>query len=226
MCFHDKKFSIVCLMVVSICFLTGCNGLQKESGSDMGNNTDSQANALVSSTSYSSDGSFNTSFQKSVSKNLPDSNSVEKSSSSFSENVSSTKSVTSKELTENYDNFKKTVEAMQADKISKIIMVEYVQGNGTAYSLENEGVIKRWFSIIKKLKYSSKPFKSAVGLGYEINVYEGGKRYYLGTWLDEWVYNITSNDTIIYIENYDELKSEIEQLKKDTKAYSKIVDLP
>ena len=105
-------------------------------------------------------------------------------------------------------------------------MVEYVQGKGTAYSLENKQTIKRWISIIKKLEFSSEPFVGTAGLGYEIDVYEGEKKYYIGTWMDKWVYNITNLDTIIYIENYDELRPEIEQLKEDTKTYGKIVDLP
>ncbi len=154
------------------------------------------------------------------------SDSVEKITSTFPENISSTENVTSEQLTENYNNFKQTVDSIQADKINKIIMVEYVQGRGTAYALENEKIIKRWISIIKKLEFSSKPFVSTVGLGYEIDVYEENKKIFLGTWLDKWVYNITNLDTIIYIENYDELRLEIEQLKEDTKAYGKIVDLP
>ena len=154
------------------------------------------------------------------------SDSVEEITSTFPENISSTENVTSEQLTENYNNFKQTVDSIQADKINKIIMVEYVQGRGTAYSLENEKIIKRWISIIKKLEFSSKPFVSTVGLGYEIDVYEENKKIFLGTWLDKWVYNITNLDTIIYIENYDELRLEIEQLKEDTKAYGKIVDLP
>ena len=154
------------------------------------------------------------------------SDSVEKITSTFPENISSTENVTSEQLTENYNNFKQTVDSIQADKINKIIMVEYVQGRGTAYALENEKIIKRWISIIKKLEFSSKPFVSTVGLGYEIDVYEENKKIFLGTWLDKWVYNITNLDTIIYIENYDELRLEMEQLKEDTKAYGKIVDLP
>ena len=226
MCFYDKKIFILSLMVVSICFLTSCNDLYEGSSLNMSNNTDSKANVLVSSASYSSNISPDTSPNKNISKNQSSSNSVEKSSSAFSQNISSAESVSSEQLTENYNNFKQTVDSIQADKISKIIMVEYVQGKGTAYSLENEQTVKRWISIIKKLKFSSKPFVGVAGLGYEIDVYEGEKKYYLGTWMDKWVYNITNLDTIIYIENYDELRPEIEQLKEDTKTYGKIVDLP
>ena len=171
--------------------------------------------------------SENTSSMESVSsEQLPEYHDSISSSSAFPKNISSAESVFSEQLTENYNNFKQTVDSIQADKISKIIMVEYVQGKGTAYSLENKQTIKRWISIIKKLEFSSEPFVGTAGLGYEIDVYEGEKKYYIGTWMDKRVYKITNLDTIIYIENYDELRPEIEQLKEDTKTYGKIVDLP
>ena len=64
------------------------------------------------------------------------------------------------------------------------------------------------------------------GSGNMIDVYEGEKGYFLGSWMGSHIFSITDNDTIICIENYDELMPEIEQLRKDTKSHGKIVDLP
>ncbi len=119
--------------------------------------------------------------------------------------------VTKAELEKTYNDFTKLINSLNAEKIEKIEISSSFPELVPCTTTEKE-IISQWVSLLKKMEITSKTFEPVNGLGYGMDVYCNGKQESIGGFMLPYIYT-SSNRTMLYCENYDELKQEFEDLK-------------
>lgn len=118
--------------------------------------------------------------------------------------------VSESELNEVLSEYLDRIDSLNASDINKI---ELLAGTvkETVYSTTDTEIINKWIALLKKMNLTAIPFEGGTGNGYGLVIYNNDSSESIGGFVLPYIYK-DNQQIMFYVNNYEELASEFEQL--------------